>query len=230
MYLQAYKTVNVKQAIQFEMGVIKQFKTLGNLRRIFFFLTWTEITIAIILFVYTNKNSHVLGETLSYILYSLAAFVILFAFAENLLLAVAKKKNKSGKNKSIQTVTLNSKEQMIDTLHNLIEKQKCSIFRKRYTKYILSILDKLVPSRHDAIRILEIYKTRYRKKLNGELEGLTSSYELKKEYMRKFIDFKLVEEEYPHRLIKISNDDWEIRRAKSISRNVSNPDYIFSVE
>lgn len=186
----------------FKPGVMKQLKALSNLSRLIILLAWVEMVFAIILAVYTYKNTHVFGESLTVILYGMAGFVFVFAFGKNLALLVDIRRQQEVDSIDAPVESYAYREQMMNVLRDLISRQKGSIFRRKYKEDILSILDKLTPTQQDAIEILDLYRGKYRKKLTSELEGLTSSYDLKKEYLQKFIDYNVVEGEYPHRLVK----------------------------
>ncbi len=186
----------------FTKTLMKQNKTLGNLSRLILFLAWTEVILASILAIYTYKNSQIFGEALSIILYGLAGFVIVFALGKNLALLIDIRKHQEQDYTKVSVDSYAYRELMLNKLRDLIERQKKSLFRRKYKDGIISILNVLVPSRQDAIEIIDIYRGKYRKNIISELEGLTSSHELKMEYLKKFVNYGLVEEEYLHKLVE----------------------------
>ena len=193
--------------MQFRFEIIKfsemkHYKALNNLSRLIMFLAWTEVILAVILAIYAYRNSQVFGQALTFVLYGLAGFVLIFAFGKNLALVIDIRRHQEQNYAKIPVESYAYRELMLIKLHDLIEKQKNSLFRRKNKDSIISLLNVLIPSRQDAIEIIDIYRGKYSKNVTSELEGLTSSYDLKMEYLKKFVDYGLVEEEYPHRLVE----------------------------
>jgi len=203
MSLYLPKLTEGKMQFRFEIlkfSEMKHYKALNNLSRLIIFLAWTEVILATILAIYAYKNSQVFGQGLTIVLYGLAGFVLIFAFGKNLALVIDIRKHQVQNYSKVPVESYAYREFMLIKLHDHIEKQKNSLFRRKYKDSIILLMNVLIPSRQDAIEIIDLYRRKYNKNITSELEGLTSSYDLKREYLKKFIDYGLVEEEYPHRL------------------------------
>lgn len=183
-----------------KISEMRQYKTLNNLSKWIIFLAWTELISATILVLFTYKNSQILGEALTIVLYGLAGFVFFFAIGKILTLLIDIRKHHELKFTRVSAESDAYREFMLNELHDIIEKQKSSLFRRKYRDNTISVLNVLIPSRKDAIEVIKTYRSKFSKNITSELEGLTSSYNLKMEYLKKFVDYGLVEEEYPHRL------------------------------
>jgi hypothetical protein len=162
--------------------------------------------IATILALYTYKNSQFFGESLTFVLYGLVGFVFVFAFGKNLALIIYIRRHQEKEYSKLHAERYTDSEMMLNNLHDLIKHQKSSLFRRKYKYQIISIINFLVSSRKDAIDLIDSYRKKYDKNITSELEGLTSSYNEKLEYLKKFVDYGLVEEEYPHRLVEDDAD------------------------
>ena len=79
-------------------------------------------------------------------------------------------------------------------LSNLILQQK--------KEEVVGYLDKMIQSPEDAVKVIKNYRALYQKDIITELKGLSASNTRIKHHLSRFIVFGIIEEEYPHNLIK----------------------------
>ena len=91
----------------------------------------------------------------------------------------------------------------LSLLFNLIKTQKNKILGGGMTDEILFLIGSLCKTQDDAINLLTIYKSTYKSDLIIDLKKLNSTYSDIKRNLSIFIDFNIVDENYPHEKIII---------------------------
>ena len=90
----------------------------------------------------------------------------------------------------------------LSLLFNLIKTQKNKILGGGMTDEILFLIGSLCKTQDDAINLLTIYKSTYKSDLIIDLKKLNSTYSDIKRNLSIFIDFNIVDENYPHEMKK----------------------------
>ena len=92
-------------------------------------------------------------------------------------------------------------KQEVKKLHQLIARQKYA-FGSSGMKEVLALIDKLCPTKDEAIKLLNSYTSYFNADLLQELKTINTSYDSIKRNVSKFIELGVIKEEYPHDLIK----------------------------
>jgi hypothetical protein len=103
----------------------------------------------------------------------------------------------------IQDYTLTKKEfkkKVVQLLDKLIRKDKSIIYTSKLEE-IQWLIKTIITSRNSAIQIINVFKEVFSKDLIEELKCLSSNYIDIKNCLSEFIEFGIVEGEYPHKMI-----------------------------
>ena len=96
-----------------------------------------------------------------------------------------------------------SSDEKIDRLYDLIKK---NFFGSSNKQEILDILNGLINSKESALVVIEKYNQMYAHSLYDDLinilKNLSTNHDVIREYLSCFIEYNIVENEYPHDLIK----------------------------
>jgi hypothetical protein len=181
---------------------MNRYNTLSTWSRTVLFLAWVELVASIFLTVYTHKNAQFFTGGLTVFLYGMAGFVFAFAWSKIIAIGMELEKYRVEDDTVDHDHLISGTGRNLNVLHKLIERQKSGIFRTGNRQDILELLEQIILSEQDAVTAMNEYKSRFNKTLSNELQGLTGNFDQKKKYLKKFIDFGLVENEFPHREVK----------------------------
>lgn len=112
------------------------------------------------------------------------------------------KKEKNEENKKIPSIETDNV--FLSKLEHYITNPG-SWFFNRHLDEICDLLDSYITSKEKAIHLIRDYKKLYNKDLINELKKQSSSYDKIKILLSNFIEFEIVEKNYPHNYITNKN-------------------------
>jgi len=200
---------------------MEKYKLLESLSKIIIFIAWLIVISLVIVVMYLISKEAELIEFFGFIIGGIYSFILLLSFGKLIQITLdiredqikfSDKMNSHAPNenkKQVQKIQskLNKKEvqkkididdNLISELRNLIIKQKKSFIGNKYRKDIILLLNRIITSQGLARRLIEQYYNLYESNLLDDLKQLTSNYNGIKEYVLIFIEFDIIEEEYPH--------------------------------
>lgn len=105
--------------------------------------------------------------------------------------------------KTNESLTIDSSvESVIIKLNSLIDKERTKgLFGKSVKNEINNLIGENNKSKNDALNLIKSYNLKFKTDLIEDLKSLSSSYDAIKEVLSIFIEFNVVENMYPHKLI-----------------------------
>ena len=97
-----------------------------------------------------------------------------------------------------QTTTIN--DETLDNLFNLIKSEQKSLFGG-YSKKVSEELEKLCQTKSDTLNLMLSFKNKYNTELIDEISKLSNHINYLKRNLKIFIDFEIIENEYPFKII-----------------------------
>jgi hypothetical protein len=97
-----------------------------------------------------------------------------------------------------QTTTIDN--EILDNLFNLIKSEQKSLFGG-YSKKVAEELEKLCQTKSDTLYLMLSFKNKYNTELIDEISKLSNHINYLKRNLKIFIDFEIIENEYPFKII-----------------------------
>lgn len=201
---------------------MEKYSTLKTLAGVLNFIAWLNLIAGIIIAIYSNSENLGTIMIVSSIVSGLIGFVLLLSFGELIQLALDIRENQISTEGKIITNDAESERKIIinDTgsegstnnseikfsettlldLKKLILIQKQSILGEGKNE-ILELLSRLITTKQKALDISVAYEKYFGVDIIDELKSLSNNYGTIREYLEQFIDFEIVEKEYPHKMI-----------------------------
>ena len=207
---------------------MEKYKLLKLLSKIISFTAWLSLILSTIVIIYNliykeAELIEILGSTIGSIIGGIYSFILLLGFGKFIQIILdiredqikisdemnSHKPNESKKqvqkiqskpNKREVQKKIDVDDNLISELKNLIIKQEESLNANKYKKDIILLLNRIITSQDQSRGLIEQYYNLYESNLLDDLKNLTNNYKSIKEYVFIFIDFDIIEEEYPHEL------------------------------
>ncbi len=188
-----------------------KYSTLKSLAGIINFLAWLNLIAGIIIAIYSNSEKLGTIVIVSSVVSGLVGFVLLLSFGKLIQITLDIRENQIKTKEEITTIEADN-ENFADTkevefsettlldLRKLILRQKQSIFGKNKNE-MLELLSRLITTRQKGLDIIGAYEKQFGVNIIDELKSLSNNYGTIKEYLKQFIEFEIVENEHPHRMI-----------------------------
>lgn len=190
---------------------MEKYSTVKSLASVLIFIAWLNLLAGIILAIYaSNENLDTIMIVSSAVGGSIG-FILLLSFGKLIQLAIDIRENQVISNETNapnseekEEITESSKIEISDTtlldLRKTILSQKRSVLGKG-KDVILDLLKSLLSTKQNALDLISMYEKSFGVSIIDELKSLSSNYSTIREYLEKFIEYEIVEEEYPHKLI-----------------------------
>lgn len=91
-------------------------------------------------------------------------------------------------------------DEILENLFNLIKSEQKSLFGG-YSKKVAEELEKLCQTKSDTLNLMFNFKSKYNTELVDEISKLSNHINYLKRNLKIFIDFKIIENEYPFKII-----------------------------
>lgn len=198
---------------------MEKYGSLKGIAHALIIVAWLFLVGSIILSYYLVENgtASFLG-IIYYLIYGVVGCLLLLGVGKSILLLIdirdaqftekikdsdnsvdfSEKDTKEPTSPAFTTVNVDITKEYLSELKGLINKQKKVLFGDGKPELIHSCIEKAVISQKTALRLIDMYNIEFEKNLLDELKGLTTNYNTIKNYMVKFIEFGIVESEYPH--------------------------------
>jgi hypothetical protein len=190
---------------------MEKYRTLKSLAGIINFIAWLNLIAGIIIAIYSNSEK--LGDIVivTSVVSGLIGFVLLLGFGKLIQITLDIRENQimtreettatEASNESFtETREIEFSETTLLDLRKKILRQKQSIFGKK-TDEILELLSRLITTKQKGLDIIVAYENQFGVSIIDELKSLSSNYGTIKENLKQFIEFEIVENEYPHKII-----------------------------
>jgi len=190
---------------------MEKYSTLKSLAGIINFIAWLNLIAGIIIAIYSNGEKLGTIGIVTSVVSGLVGFVLLLSFGKLIQITLDIRENQiktRDETTTIEAINENfadSKEiefsemNLLD-LRKLILKQKQKIFRKNNNE-LLELLSRLITTRQKGLDIILAYEKQFGVNIIDELKSLSTNYGTIKENLKQFIEFEIIENEYPHKMI-----------------------------
>jgi len=190
---------------------MERYSTLKTLAGIINFIAWLNLIAGIIIAIYSNSEK--LGTTVivTSVISGLFGFVLLLSFGKLIQITLDIRENQIKTTEKNTTIEADN-ENIVDTkeiefsettlldLRKQILGQKQSVFGKNKNQ-VLELLSSLITTKQKGLDIIIEYEKQFGVSIIDELKSLSSNYGTMKEYLKQFIEFEIVENEHPHKMI-----------------------------